>query len=365
MKRKINLLLTSAGSRSIEGVLDCLAPVRDSINCIGTNSHPEFVSLKYLDSAFIVPETSSAGQFKERINNILSEVKPDLIINGRDEELPLLAEIVNESELAGTFPATNMASVYGDKYKTYRFCLQNGLPFVQTAFTETEVKQLLSEKGFPLIAKPRWNGHASKDVFVIFEENDLLTLISKTGYVFQPFAAAPELKQKYRDLRYNKGVPLLMNPVNEYYNIDLLLDKNGKELKRCITRAQRAGSIIKQMWLSDDAFMHGIADKCSAVLEKAGHHGPLNIQGYLNGNSFDVFEWNARFVGSVYGFALLGKNLVLDWLKSNVSGIEASRGLHSPPGKVFRPMRYQLVPQELIERLRREGIVCQVESLSS
>lgn len=353
--RKSTILLLSAGSRSIEAILDCLQPLRDQLICVGTNSIPEFVSLKELDAAYIFPETSQQDAYMQRLSQLIANIQPDLIINGRDEEVPLIIHLLQGNALECTYPALAMADCYTDKYLTYQFCQEHGLPFVKTAVFEEEVQTLLEMYGLPIVAKPRYNGHASKNVFVLFEEAEVISLLAEGSYIFQPFVGPSALREAYRSIKTQKGVPLLWNPSNFYYNIDFLFDKNGTEVNRCITRAHRSGSIIKEMWISDDPLMHKFADSYSEVLTKSGHRGPLNIQGYLNGDSYDVFEWNARFVGSTYGFALLGKNLVLDWLKCTLPHLRIPAIPMKQAGKVFRPMSYQFVTQEPIDTLKNTG----------
>jgi carbamoyl-phosphate synthase large subunit len=352
---KIKILFLSAGSRSIEAVLDCLQPIRSQLFCAGTNSLAAFVSLIDLDAAFIVPETSHKEAYQQRLGQIIKEFQPDLIINGRDEEVPLIAELVQGTLLEKTYPKLSIASIYTDKYSTYHFCRANGLPFVKTAISSEEVYALVEDKGLPIIAKPRFNGHASKNVFVLFKLSEVQKLLEEGGYIFQPFVGPISLQESYRKISLNTGVPLLWNPGNTYYNIDFVFDQKSQEVNRCITKALRSGSIIKEMWLAEDPLMESIADTCSAALSAAGHRGPLNIQGYLNGETYDVFEWNARFVGSTYGFALLGKNLVMDWLKATINNLPIENLAPVEKGKVFRPMRYRLVAQERIDALEKNG----------
>jgi len=354
MIRPLKILLTSAGSRSAEAILDCLEPVRNRIYCVGTNTVPEFVALENLDAAYLVPETFRRDDFAARIGEIAAIENPDVIINGRDEELPVLAEIFRDGPLALSLPRSEIADIYSDKYKTWLFCRDRELSFLATAFTRNEVEDLLSD-GYPVVAKPRYNGHASKNVFVVFRRAELERLFATGVYVFQTFVGDDVLRESYTEMANGGALPVVWNPPNECRNIDVVMDSAGKEVGRCITKGLRAGSTVQNSRLTEESALNEVAESCVVALGEAGHRGPLNIQGYMTDTgAFAAFEWNARFIGSVYGFSLLGRNLVLDWLESHHPGLRLACPAIEPLDFIFRPMRYRAVHAERVRQLRQK-----------
>jgi carbamoyl-phosphate synthase large subunit len=356
MNKPLRILLSSAGSRSVEAIIDCLKPVREQVYLIGTNTIPEFVSLAYLDAAYLVPPTASSAEYKAKMFEIVRFEKPDLIINGRDEEVPILAKISAETQVCFIGPNPEIANLFSNKYHTYLFCQKHQLPFVETAVEPHEIDRLIERVGFPLIVKPRQFGHASKDVFVLHHHHQVAHYAQQNNFIFQPFVAPAKVKQQFEAIANGQGIPWVLNPSNAYYNIDLLIGPKGEELSRCITASRRSGSVITGMQLSHDAYMHQLADRHVAVLSANAHRGPLNIQGYLNEQGeFQVFEWNARFVGSTYGFAMLGVNMVLEAVRHFSGRLKLEGPSLTGDGLLFRPMRYESVPMPVYTTLKATG----------
>jgi hypothetical protein len=121
------ILLTSTGSRSIEAVIDCLRPIRHLLYLVGTNSIPEFISLNDLDAAYIVPETSNEN-FQNSLLKIIQAEQPEIIINGRDEEVPTISRLCSETSTRFVGPLPSIADLFSDKYKTFLFCRKHELP---------------------------------------------------------------------------------------------------------------------------------------------------------------------------------------------------------------------------------------------
>src|SRR5687768_3193148 len=88
-----NILITSIGSFSAVSVVMCLAGIRESVRIVGTNSIAKAVGNFLADRTLLVPRTSDRIAWKDAVSRILVEESPDLVLNGRDEELPLLSEL--------------------------------------------------------------------------------------------------------------------------------------------------------------------------------------------------------------------------------------------------------------------------------
>lgn len=355
---KITILISSAGSRAVEAILASLACVRGQVRWVGTNSVADFACLDELDEAYLVPLTQDAPAFMQRMRNIVEAERPDVILNGRDEEVALLAVLAKETGCLFLGPPPLLAPVFSDKYQTYQFALNHGLPFTETAASSEELDSLCQKQGFPLIAKPRRGGHASKDVFFVFNRLQAEHVLANGAFVFQPYIGPTEMLVDMSEWGQSWGMPWIWNPMNVYYMLDFVVGSNAKAVSWCVTRAERSGSVIERLEVLEDEALEALVHRHIDVLGQCGHCGPVNVQGYLDrAGKFCGFEWNARFVGSVDGYALLGKNLVLDALVDRFPFLTAAPLAEDAQRVVFRPMRYKAVPLALIRALELHGRV--------
>lgn len=357
-EQKVSILMTSAGSRAAEAILASLACVRAQVRWVGTNSVADFACLDELDVAYLVPLTQDAPAFMQRMRTIVEAERPDVILNGRDEEVALLAVLAQETGCLFLGPPPLLAPVFADKYQTCQFALKHGLPFAETAVSPEELDSLIQKQGFPLIAKPRRDGHASKDVFWVFNRLQADRMLAKGTFVFQPYMGPTDLLMDMGEWGQSWGMPWIWNPMNVYYMLDFVVGSDAQAVSWCVTRAERSGSNIQRLDVLEDETLEALVHQHVDVLGQNGHCGPVNVQGYLDREGkFCAFEWNARFVGSVDGYALLGKNLVLDALVKRFPFLTAASLAQGGPCVIFRPLMYKAVPLALILALELHGCV--------
>jgi len=355
---KITILISSAGSRAAEAILASLACVLAQVRWVGTNSVADFACLDELDVAYLVPLTRDGPAYIHRMRKIVEAERPDVILNGRDEEVAMLAVLARETGCLFLGPPPQLAPVFSDKYQTCQFALNHGLPFAETAVSSEELDSLCQKQGFPLIAKPRRGGHASKDVFLVFNRLQADRALANGAFVFQPYIGPTDLLVEMGEWGQSWGMPWIWNPMNVYYMLDFVVGSNAKAVSWCVTRAERSGSNIQRLEMLQDEALEALVHRHVDALGQCGHCGPVNVQGYLDREGqFCGFEWNARFVGSVDGYALLGKNLVLDALVERFPFLMAAPLAKDAQRVIFRPMRYKAVPLMLIQALELHGHV--------
>lgn len=357
--KKPSVLITSVGSRAAEGILACLAPVRQHVRVIATNSVAEAPGLYDADVAYLVPPTAQHAPFAQRMADIIALEDPDLLVNGRDEEVPMLAELAARDTSARRVflvPPPELAPIFNDKYQTAAFARRHGLPFTASACTEPEVRQLIVDFGYPLVAKPRTGGHASRNVYVLTSPQQLDAALKHGGFVFQPFVGEGPLGDSFTSWDTAMGIPWMWNPPNSYHMLDFVVGREAQVVSMCVSKAERAGSVVKRLHLLDDPALRALAVRHAQVLGAAGHRGPVNVQGVLlPGGAFVAFEWNARFVGSSPGYALLGQNQVVAALRHFLPALADLPEPASCGTTVFRPLVFRGVPNDAIERLRQNG----------
>lgn len=177
----MNILITSIGQR---GYL---------IDHFRESAHGEFgiyaadatkyaPALQKADKAFVIPMAKDP-QYYEVLLEICRDNNIKGIVSINDLELPILAR--HKSELANNgimavISEPEVVDICFDKYKTYDFCIANGIPVPRTyLWNHKEKLQKDIELGlieFPIIAKPR-KGSRSVGIYLIHNMKQLLDSI--------------------------------------------------------------------------------------------------------------------------------------------------------------------------------------------
>jgi carbamoylphosphate synthase large subunit len=331
------VLVTSIGSLSAVGLVLCCEGVRASLRIIGTNSVARAPGNFLADKAYIVPDTADANAYRSAIERILTEEYPALVLNGRDEELGVLAALRDDGGYPGTcflVPPAALVPVFNDKYETARFAKDHDLPFADTAYFPDEVERLLGRHGLPLIVKPRWDGHASKGVFLVSDERGIEAALATRRYVVQERLPDAALDESLAAWNCHLGMPWAWSVEDHRHEVDMVLGRRGEVAARCITVGATQGAIFRDLRILDDPTMRQVAEDYADVLGRLGHRGPLNLQGkLLPDGRYVPFELNARFTGATIGRAKLGFNAVLAALR-HFCAIDPGAPELAPNGKI-------------------------------
>jgi hypothetical protein len=207
MNDKLKILITSVGSLVGQNILDALEYEqfyrRDKVTVIGTNSLAECANNFRCDFCYLVPKTDSED-FKPIMKEIMLETKPDLILNGRDEDTEAMWSLKESNpELVGVLPYGNLRTIlFGlDKWQTWLFTQQHGLPFAETLIIgksngKADLETFINKVKFPMIAKPN-RGYASKGVFYVRDWKDVEIAAGFENYIFQECLGNPETLADY------------------------------------------------------------------------------------------------------------------------------------------------------------------------
>jgi|CXWL01.1.fsa_nt_gi hypothetical protein len=357
--KKPSILITSIGSRAAEGILNCLEPIRGRIRVIATNTVAQAPGLYDVDVAYLVPPTAQDAAFRQGVSEIIEAEAVDLVVSGRDEEVVALAQLSGQQRAAPCLflvPPADLAPIFNDKYRTAQFAQEHGLPFVSTAYSADEVNKLIAKTGYPLVAKPRVGGHASRGVYILTSSSQLEVALAHGGFVFQPFVQEPGGSVAAKAWDGAMGTPWGWSASNTYHRIDLVLGRRGELVAQCVSKVECDGSLVKRLELLDLPTLRAVAIRHADVLGACGHRGPVNIQGVvLADGSFTAFEWNARFVGSAPGYALLGENQVVAALRHFLPELADLPERAPSNATVFRPLVFRAVSSDVIDSLRQNG----------
>ncbi len=306
------VLITSIGSISATGVALCLAAVREELRIVATNSVAEAPGNFLADRTVIVPPTESGEAWLAAVERLIDEERPLLVINGRDEEVALLAGLRERTDRPGMHvlaPSPALVPAVVDKYESYRFARDHDLPFAETASTAGEVAALMSRRGLPLVAKPRRGGFAARGVCLVSSEAEVEAVLATASHVFQELLPSPLLDASIEAWGRVRGIPWRFAMQSIDHEIDLLVD--GHVLAVALSAGHADGSLNRDIRIVEEPGQRRVADAYGRVFARLGHCGPLNLQGrLLPDGRYVPFELNARFTGTMPGKAALGFNLV-------------------------------------------------------
>lgn len=308
----MTVLITSIGSISAIGVALCLAPVRGAVRIVATNSIAEAAGNFLADRTVLVPPTASGEDWLTAVQRLIDDERPLLVINGRDEEIALLAGLRARNDRPETHvlaPSPSLVPAVVDKYESYRFARDHDLPFAETASSAEEVAALLSRTGLPLVAKPRRGGFASRGVCLVRSEVEVEAILAEAGHVFQEMLPCPLLDASIATWDEIRGTPWRFAMQSIDHEIDLLID--GDVLAMALSAGHADGALNRDIRIVEEPGQRAVADAYGRAFARLGHSGPLNLQGrLLPDGRYVPFELNARFTGTMPGKAALGFNLV-------------------------------------------------------
>lgn len=354
------ILITSVGSNVGGNFQLCLAHRRDEFYFIGTNLLAESAFNFMCDEAHIVPPVADEEAFIAAHARLIREHNPSLVVAGRDQDVTVLAKMRASGEFEGTeflVPSLDSAEISNDKYLSYTFSESVGLPFARSAETLEQAKAIAADSGYPMIAKPRMNGHASKDVFIVRDENELAAAVKAGGFVIQEMIGQKNAPQDYNPIS-ECGVPLFYSyAISDQISGQALIGHDGKVLYQIASMNYYSFGRSQKYVPLDDPKVLDVVRGYAEALAKLGHFGPLNLQGKLDENGdLVIYEINMRFTGATQGRTVLGWTEV-EYAVDYIFNDKAPMVDLSPVGKtiaVREPFAYALDVLTL-EAMRRDG----------
>jgi carbamoyl-phosphate synthase large subunit len=281
MTRRI--LVTGAGALLGQGIIRSLRRSAMRFDIVAVDPNPLSVGLYWADRGYTVPLAASAG-YVDRVSEILSRERPDLLMVGTNEELPIFA--ARRAEFERDFGCRVLVSdpdvvaVTTDKYRTYQFMRDCGFHPPQSALP-ADSQRLIAAVGFPLVVKPRVGGRSIGLSLVKNEKQLRQALESGTNLVVQEHVGGPEREYTAGTLRFE-----------------------GQEIVSIVMRRDlRDGNTYRAFAEPFSELNNAVAGFAHAL--KA--FGPANFQFRLDAEGRPrVFEINGRFSGTTPLRALVG-----------------------------------------------------------
>jgi len=184
--RRYRLLLMSVGSLVGTALLECIDALgRERFELIGMNSDAGAVNNFRMDVCYLSPPARERQALLARLDELVRRHAPDLMVPLRDDDVVALAQWAHGRDDARALVGSlRMAEVIRDKWASYSWALENGLPFARSAIDAIGVAQLRNEVGFPLVAKPR-QGFGSNGVRMLLTDEHVGVALAAGNTIVQ------------------------------------------------------------------------------------------------------------------------------------------------------------------------------------
>ncbi len=311
-----NILLLGVGGDVSKGIGKAIRLANLHCQIIGACISVESEGLYLCDKSYICPYADTP-EFIPWLIDMCSREHIDIVFTGVEENVWAISkEIVRLQEATNAVfrvSNTSQLEIGGDKLKTCQWLEKHHFPYPQYATSEDQsaIERLLSEAGFPLIAKPR-QGKGSNGVFLIKNEQMLQDALHLSNYVIEECIGSSE----------------------EEYTVGCYYGLNGELPEPIIMRRKLKHGAS---WMVEVVHSKPISQLAKQICMEFRPNGPLNIQLRLNEKGEPVpFELNVRFSGTTpmrahFGFCDVQAMLYESLLHRDISDCFSIR-----PGIAYR-----------------------------
>jgi carbamoylphosphate synthase large subunit len=354
------VLITSVGSGVGLGIIQALRASGKDYRVIGLNSEAMAAGPFLCDAAYLAPPTAEGDAFTENLLEIARIESPQLVLPGRDLDLPALAKAAPDLNELGMFvlvPGPEAILACNDKLATNAAVRDAGQHFAETAADHAGILALAESAGFPLVAKPRF-GHSSMGVNPLFTVGDLEKALAAGGNTVVQKLLLPFDLGKSRGDVMPVDVMLggRLKQANEY-SIQVFVGRDGQVLGTFATRNQ----LVHGAPMVIETVHHaGLIQACTEIanhLAGMGLVGPLNLQAVRTGpEEFTFFEANARFTGITPVRAAMGFHEVHAAYEHFVLGRDPADLLESRNDQAAcRYLTQSVITADDYKKLQKEG----------
>lgn len=273
----IRILRTAAGCMASIGLIREL--MKRGVEVICADADPLSVGLYYCKKGYLIPRGDDPN-FIPTILKISKKEHINGIISGPEEEILSLSkhkELFIKEDILPLVPDYESALICSDKFKTFDFFRNLGVPTPNTLFVKNGKidETLLEAKHFPVILKPRF-GRGSKGIYIARNKDELRFYLSRV------------LNSDYLIQELIRGVEC---------TIDVFSDLNGEPLSIVPRKrlAVESGIAVKSQTFYDKE----IIEYAYRITKKLNLTGPANIQCIIDksDNVPKFIEINPRFGG--------------------------------------------------------------------
>ncbi len=312
--RPLNALVLGVGGNVSQSIQKALAlgetPVRITAACISASS----TGLYMADRAYLSP-LARDPEFVPWLLDVCQRERIDVVLSGSEIVLEVVAaNAATVREQTGAVCVVSPPEILRtgrDKLRACRWLESSGLPVPGYAdlADKQAVERLVSQYGFPLVAKPRL-GKGSDGVLVLRDGGDLERVLGAEDLALREVVErrlAPEdlILQQY------------LGRDEDEYTVGCFCDSTGQLSGSIALRRRLHGGTTVSAELG--AFPD-VSDVAEAIVSALGPLGPCNVQLRVHDGRPIPFEINPRFSGTTALRARLGFNEVEAALRHFVLG---------------------------------------------
>jgi carbamoyl-phosphate synthase large subunit len=326
------------------------------------NSKEDEPAIFEYDIVFSAPPLfGSRSEFEMRFEEVMSLVKPDLVIPCRDEDVAFLAGLAEERPVLRDRLLCGANAVAGsmlDKGQSWTFSQTHGLPFAPVVAADADttlVEAFIQQHGFPVIAKPR-RGFASQGVRLVLGHEQLDALLGKPDLILQQFLGDPRPVKKYMAGIQKEGIPLFHSFEETKTSVQGCIGPDGTVGGVFVTQNMMRQGKSECVEISEDSAALFEGTRWVAKLAELGWKGPINIQCQRDADGkLMIYEYNGRFTGATSARVLLGFDEVGITLKMWLGDQFPASGISSLNRVVVRAPMSRPVEVEKVNLLHAAG----------
>lgn len=309
----MNILLTSAGRRTY--LIEYFKEALNNRGSVYASNSIDTYSLHKADGYVLTP-TIYNENYIDFLIDYCQQHEITAIISLFDIDLPILALHKRRFEQNGIMVVVSdfdTTQLCNDKWRTYQFLMQLGLPQTRSFINIDEVRHCIEcqELSFPLILKPRW-GMGSIGIYQANNISELEVLYSKLyNEIFNTYL-------KYES-SLDKSACIIIQEVidGQEYGIEILNDLKGNYVATFAKKkiAMRSGETDIAETV-DPTMFEGLA---RLISENIRHLANMDVDCFLTkDNQIVVLEMNCRFGGQYPFTHMAGVDVpkqIIKWLE--------------------------------------------------
>lgn len=271
----MKVVVTGAGALLGQGIIRSLQAATIPVHVVALDPSSLAPGLYWADEAHKIPMVTDPA-YGDRIDELLSAVRPDAVLVGTDVELGFFAR--ERTRLEQAFGGSVVVSsprvleIADDKWKTAEWLRQEGFPHPMSCLPGDE-ESLIDQVGFPLVVKPR-TGARSVGVHVVGNRSELAAALAHAH-------SAPVI-QEY------------LGTAEDEYTAGVLCFDGEVDATIVMRRDLRDGNTYRA-WVREYPELNMQVSMLAAALRP---FGPANFQFRVVKGIVKVFEINGRFSGT-------------------------------------------------------------------
>jgi carbamoyl-phosphate synthase large subunit len=280
MRRRV--WVTGVGAGVGQGILIALQKKKFRYKIFASDASPFATGLYLTKLAFVTGKLETELEF-ERFIDLIRNYRIEVIFPGNEYDLVTLSnkkKLIQERTSAIVICSNpEVIQITNDKWLTYEFCLQNGIPTPKTFLVDNQDIFELAQKtmALPWVVKPRF-GTASRGITYVHNYEEARSAIqSVDNPLIQEF-----LRPKNADF-------------TSEYTCSIFKDKQGMLQGPFIAERNLKGGSTWIAKVVANESLHGFLFKIAQSLD---YSGPLNIQLIDTPEGPKILELNCRFSGT-------------------------------------------------------------------